>query len=42
MPLHEDGRAQSISPVMRGSVKTSAQEITCQPPRVRESFAPSA
>ncbi|MNC23165.1 hypothetical protein D3C75_711810 [compost metagenome] len=42
MPLNEAGMRIQLSSATTGSDSTNAQEITCQPPRVRDSLAPSA
>ncbi|MNC68268.1 hypothetical protein D3C75_1188410 [compost metagenome] len=42
IPLKDAGIRHQVSAAITGNASTSAQEITCQPPSVRDNFAPSA
>ncbi|MNP37597.1 hypothetical protein D3C76_1310550 [compost metagenome] len=42
MLANEPGNRHKVNAAMAGNASTNAQEITCQPPSVRDSFAPSA
>ncbi|MCY1465425.1 hypothetical protein D9M71_835650 [compost metagenome] len=42
MLANEAGSRQRVNAAMTGRASTSAQQITCQPPSVRDNFAPSA
>ncbi|MNR62727.1 hypothetical protein D3C85_1848320 [compost metagenome] len=42
MPENEGGARYQVNGTMTGNDSTKAQQITCQPPKVLDNFAPSA